>query len=490
MVVLRKGENTTLDVPWVRVTVAPDQPVAALLVDAQLRARSSAHLLVGDHLSAPGVRRTCDGLEIDTAAVPPGVHAVRCLVEVTGAAAPSATVLDEGGAVLVTYTATDLTVERAVVLVEVYRRGVRWKVRAVGQGYDGGLGAAAADHGITLELPVPAPTGVSETDLVRHLRGVWEDASRSCAAYVSACTFAENRHERDVAATLADVGRRGTPETRTAQAAAQARHDELVARADTVHERDMAQLVAEMVGLEAALPAPVAEWGAPAWAAWAPPSASGGAVRLGAVHTDLAPHLRVPLLTGLPLAMPLWIDGTGDPGGEAALLRTLVLRVVAAHPARELRLQVVDLLGTLGATLGPTAGRGELAEVLSRLLAEVDLAQMAAQVGERRPGAQLLVLHGLPYGLDEDTLAQLHTLVRAGPGAGMNIVITGAREDLLGRSTDRLLAALAEGMQRVPVTADGTLADPWTGGEWVFTPDPGPTESQAAAVLAAAAAPR
>lgn len=489
MVVLRKGENTNLHVPWVRVTVVPDQPVAALLVDAEQRARSSAHLLAGDHLSAPGVRRTPDGLEIDTAAVPPGVHAVRCLVEVTGAAAPSATVLDGGGTVLATYTATDLTVERAVVLMEVYRRGERWKVRAVGQGYDGGLGAAAADHGITLDLPVPAPTGMGETDLVRHLRGVWEDASRSCAAYVSACTFAENRHERDVAATLADVGRRGTPETRTAQAAAQGRHDELVARADTVHERDMAQLVAEMEGLEAAMSAPIADWRAPAWTTWAPPSTPGAAVRLGTVHTDLAPHLRVPLLTGLPLAMPLWIDGTGDPGGETALLRTLVLRVVAAHPAGELRLHVVDLVGTLGTTLGPAAGPAELGEVLSRMLTEVDLAHMAAQVGERRRRAQLLVLHGLPYGLDEDTLAALHTLVRAGPGAGINVVVTGERDDLLGRSTDRLLAALAEAMQRVPVTADGTLADPWTGGEWVFTPDPGPTEPQAAALLAAAAAP-
>lgn len=490
MVVLRKGENTNLDVPWVRVTVAGDHPVAALLVDTEQRARSSAHLLTGEHQSSPGVRRTPDGLEIDTAAVPPGVHAVRCLVEVSGTGAPSATVLDEGGAVLATYTATDLTVERAVVLMEVYRRGERWKVRAVGQGYDGGLGAAAADHGITLELPVTTPTDVTETDLVRHLRGVWEDASRSCAAYVSACTFAENRHERDVAATFTEVARRGSPESEVARAAAQARHDELVARADTVHERDMAQLVAEMVGLEAALPAPFAGWGAPVWAAWAPPSTRGGAVRLGTVHTDLAPHLRVPLLAVLPLAMPLWIDGTGDPAGEAALLRTLVLRVVAAHPAGELSLQVVDLLGSLGATLGPAAGRAELREVLSQMLAEVDLAHMAAQVGERRSGAHLLVLHGLPYGLDEDTLAQLHTLVRAGPGAGVNIVITGERDELAGRSTDRLLAALVESMQRVPVTADGTLADPWTGGEWVFTPDSGPTEAQAAALLAAAGSAR
>ncbi len=486
MVMLRKGENTSLDVFRVRVTVSPDLPVTALLVDADHKARTSAHLLASDDANAPGVRRTPHGVEIDTATVPPGVHAVRCLVEVVGPAAPSATVLDDAGTVLATYTAVDLTTERAVVLVEVYRRGERWKVRAVGQGYDGGLGAAAADHGITLELPVTTPADVTETDLVRHLRGVWEDASRSCAAYVSACTFAENRHERDVAATLAEVEHRGSPQAEAARAAAHSRHDELVARAASVHERDMAQLVAEMVGLEAALPAPAAVWDAPVWATWQPPATPGSAVRLGTVHTDLAPHLRVPLLAGLPLAMPLWVDGTTDPRGGAALLRTLVLRLLAAHPGGFLRLHVVDLVGTLGTTLGPAAGPAELGEVLSRLLAEVDLTHMAAQVGERRPGVHLLVLHGLPYGLDEDTLAQLHTLLRSGPGAGVSVVVTGEREDLLGRSTDRLLAALADGMQHVPVTADGTLADPWTGGEWVFTPDSGPTEPQAAALLAAA----
>ncbi|MEO6881817.1 MAG: TerD family protein, partial [Mycobacteriaceae bacterium] len=470
---LRKGENINLDAPRVRITVAPEQPVVALLVDAEQRARTSSHLLSGEHLSAPGVRCSPEGLEIDTAAVPAGVHAVRCLVEVTDAAAPTATVLDEGGTVLATYRATDLTVERTVVLVEVYRRGASWKVRAVGQGYDGGLDAAAADHGITLQLPVPTPTDVSEADLVRHLRGVWEDAARSCAAYVSACTFAESRYERDAAAAVADVHRRGTPEAEAARAAARERHDDLVARADTVHERDMAQLVAETVGLEAALPAPAAEWDAGVWARWQPPGVRGAVLRLGTVHTDLAPQLRVPLLAGLPLAVPLWVDVTGDPAGGAGLLRALVLRIIAAQPAGTIQVHVVDLVATLGATLGTaagtTVGRDELGVVLGQLLAEVDLAQMAAQVGERRTGQHLLVLHGLPYGLEEDTLGRLLTLVRSGPPAGVSLIVTGEQAELLGRSTDRLLAALTEGMQRVPVTADGTLNDPWTGGEWVFT---------------------
>ncbi|MFG1670870.1 TerD family protein [Streptomyces sp. Y7] len=48
--------------------------------------------------------------------------------------------------------------ERAVLLVELYRRGEGWKLRAIGQGYANGLAGLATDFGIDVaEEPVEAP---------------------------------------------------------------------------------------------------------------------------------------------------------------------------------------------------------------------------------------------------------------------------------------------------------------------------------------------
>lgn len=63
-----------------------------------------------------------------------------------------------GGAESARFTHQGATVERALVLGELYRRGGAWKFRAVGQGYADGLAALAADHGTALPDPGPAPT--------------------------------------------------------------------------------------------------------------------------------------------------------------------------------------------------------------------------------------------------------------------------------------------------------------------------------------------
>ena len=46
--------------------------------------------------------------------------------------------------------------ETALVVVEVYRRGGAWKVRAVGQGYANGLAGIATDFGVNVEEPAAA----------------------------------------------------------------------------------------------------------------------------------------------------------------------------------------------------------------------------------------------------------------------------------------------------------------------------------------------
>ncbi|UXX97860.1 TerD domain-containing protein [Streptomyces sp. AD2-2] len=65
------------------------------------------------------------------------------------------------------FDSTGATVETAFVLGEFYRRQGVWKFRAVGQGYDSGLGGLATDFGITVDEPqqsapaatMPPPSG-------------------------------------------------------------------------------------------------------------------------------------------------------------------------------------------------------------------------------------------------------------------------------------------------------------------------------------------
>lgn len=55
------------------------------------------------------------------------------------------------GATQWTFEPSRLTVERCLVLCEIYRRNGSWKVRAVGQGYVNGLAGVAADYGINVD---------------------------------------------------------------------------------------------------------------------------------------------------------------------------------------------------------------------------------------------------------------------------------------------------------------------------------------------------
>lgn len=54
------------------------------------------------------------------------------------------------------FTISDMTTETAAVTVEIYRRDIGWKIRAVGQGYHDGLGGLARDFGVNVDDPDPS----------------------------------------------------------------------------------------------------------------------------------------------------------------------------------------------------------------------------------------------------------------------------------------------------------------------------------------------
>ncbi|MFG3245952.1 TerD family protein [Streptomyces sp. NPDC048187] len=131
-------ENGTIHgVEWVAHPGAPTQP--GLEVSRQAAA---------DHR-----------LAVDLDAVPDAVHRVSVLLALpTGGrgparfgavAAPFVAVTDLDGDEVASYTITGLEAESAVVALELYRRQGAWKVRAVGQGYAGGLAELFADQKLT-----------------------------------------------------------------------------------------------------------------------------------------------------------------------------------------------------------------------------------------------------------------------------------------------------------------------------------------------------
>lgn len=97
-------------------------------------------------------------LAVDLGAMPEAVHRISVLLALPtgvpgptrfgGLAAPFVAVTGLDGTEVASYTLTGLEAESAVVALELYRRQGAWKVRAVGQGYAGGLAELLADQGM------------------------------------------------------------------------------------------------------------------------------------------------------------------------------------------------------------------------------------------------------------------------------------------------------------------------------------------------------
>ncbi|RIJ79224.1 stress protein [Nakamurella silvestris] len=162
---MSKGQNTDLTADSVVVTVAVGTPadLSALLVTPTGVVRSDADFIFFNQPDGPGVRCRRNGsdgtwrIEVDLAAVPAGIDQIRAVVSLEGnkrfntVAAPVAAVSDAGGNPLIQYPVTGLDTESIVIAVELYRRNAGWKVRAVGQGYAGGLADLISDHGVSVE---------------------------------------------------------------------------------------------------------------------------------------------------------------------------------------------------------------------------------------------------------------------------------------------------------------------------------------------------
>ncbi|MET8432359.1 TerD family protein [Streptomyces sp900116325] len=207
---LVRGQNHTLPQTRLEIRVSAGTPVVAgaTLGDERGTVHGIEWIAHPGSPQLPGLEVSKQAaadhrLAVDLDAVPAAVHRVTVLlalpmdaggpVRFGAVAAPFVAVTGLEGTEIATFTLTGLDAESAVAALEIYRRQGDWKVRAVGQGYAGGLAAMLADQGVTeaAELArsiheavargmarsvAPPPPRTPEGDRVRHTAAIVDPA--------------------------------------------------------------------------------------------------------------------------------------------------------------------------------------------------------------------------------------------------------------------------------------------------------------------------
>ncbi|MDT0347225.1 TerD family protein [Streptomyces litchfieldiae] len=162
---LIRGQNHPLPETRLEIRVSAGEPIVAgvTLNDDQGRMRDVEWIAHPASPQLPGLEVSRQAaadhrLAVDLDALPEAVHRVNVMLALPvgvggptsfgAVTAPFVSVTGLDGSPVVSYHITDLHAESAVVALELYRRNDTWKVRAVGQGYAGGLVAMLQDQGL------------------------------------------------------------------------------------------------------------------------------------------------------------------------------------------------------------------------------------------------------------------------------------------------------------------------------------------------------
>lgn len=174
--VLVKGQNVPLDsdlsslrlsVRWGCGSNPVDVDLVALILGPDRRVRNDADMIFYNHTAtadgsvvhAGKVTADAGGSDdvlVDLTAVDADVHSLTVAASTDGAAFGEVDHLEwwvagERAEPVARFPVSGLTSERALVLGEVYRRDGHWRLRAVGQGWAGGLAGLATDYGVTVD---------------------------------------------------------------------------------------------------------------------------------------------------------------------------------------------------------------------------------------------------------------------------------------------------------------------------------------------------
>ncbi|MFJ1995945.1 TerD family protein [Streptomyces asiaticus] len=162
---LVRGQNHPLPQTRLEIRISAGNPIVAgatlgdergTVHGAEWVAHPASPQLAG--IEVPKQAAAAHRLAVDLDAMPEHIHRVTVLLALpTGVggparfgamAAPFVAVTGLDGTEIASYTITDLESESAVAALELYRRQGAWKVRAIGQGYAGGLAAMLHDQGL------------------------------------------------------------------------------------------------------------------------------------------------------------------------------------------------------------------------------------------------------------------------------------------------------------------------------------------------------
>ncbi|AQW50048.1 TerD family protein [Streptomyces violaceusniger] len=162
---LVRGQNHPLPQTRLEIRISAGNPIVAgatlgdergTVHGAEWVAHPASPQLAG--IEVPKQAAADHRLAVDLDAMPGHIHRVTVLLALPAGvggparfgvmAAPFVAVTGLDGTEIAGYTITDLDSESAVAALELYRRQGAWKVRAVGQGYAGGLAAMLHDQGL------------------------------------------------------------------------------------------------------------------------------------------------------------------------------------------------------------------------------------------------------------------------------------------------------------------------------------------------------
>lgn len=162
---LVRGQNHPLPQTRLEIRISAGNPIVAgatlgdergTVHGAEWVAHPASPQLAG--IEVPKQAAADHRLAVDLDAMPGHIHRVTVLLALPAGvggparfgvmAAPFVAVTGLDGTEIAGYTITDLDSESAVAALELYRRQGAWKVRAVGQGYAGGLAAMLHDQGV------------------------------------------------------------------------------------------------------------------------------------------------------------------------------------------------------------------------------------------------------------------------------------------------------------------------------------------------------
>ncbi len=87
--------------------------------------------------------------------------------------------------------------EKAIIVAEVYRHNGNWKLRALGQGFNGGLEPLAISYGVDVSSPAPAPAAQPSTAPVISLAKKLEEQAPRLVSLAKKATVSLTKHKLD-----------------------------------------------------------------------------------------------------------------------------------------------------------------------------------------------------------------------------------------------------------------------------------------------------